>query len=405
MDNQPTLLNRVVARIKGEVSTETLEAYRRAGSTVYDLLEAAEKSHAEARATGQNAWTIPPARQAQLLFTWNAFVLQTLGDQFLDADYAADPLTVGFVPPITAEQCQLFYDQVAGWLGQARQAECDPEYKVNQPLPAPLPGWREADPCPMAHLAAMVAALGSIRRHAEGQMAVFEGYGAPADKAKELGRIRQLMAESISKSEYAERLMSGRVNAELHEQIERQAQVAIEGFYRLGQLIAMPALALQEEAPKPKPAEIAPLPAQSDMPTDPWVMTDPSALAELKRNPEAVKAIDNMWRHDPDRATTLRIQAQIQVLKTRGEIDYARSPNGRRVGHYMCTPWAPIFVAKSRIEVAGETIGRGMEFTFEISAEGVNVGEEFRREIVKGPFRTAPEIDYCDPNVKGPHDD
>jgi len=53
----------------------------------------------------------------------------------------------------------------------------------------------------------------------------------------------------------------------------------------------------------------------------------------------------------------------------------------------------------------GERIGRGMEFTIEISAEGVNVGEEFRREIVRGPFGPAPGVDYCDPDVKGPHDD
>ena len=181
----PTLWGRIVARLKGEVSSETLEAYRRAGKTVYDLLDCAEAARIEARTRGLNAWTLEPAKQAQLLFTWNAFVLQTLGDQFLDADYAHDPLTVGYVPVITAEQARLFYDQVEDWLGQARQAEINPAFRPQRYLPAELPGWREADPCPVAHLAAMVAALTSIRRHAEAQMVVAVGFhGSPSGRPR-----------------------------------------------------------------------------------------------------------------------------------------------------------------------------------------------------------------------------
>jgi hypothetical protein len=64
---RPSLWGQLLARLQGEVPADTLEAYRRACS-------------------------------------WNAFLLQTLGDQFLDADYRANPASVGFVPPVTAEQ-------------------------------------------------------------------------------------------------------------------------------------------------------------------------------------------------------------------------------------------------------------------------------------------------------------
>jgi hypothetical protein len=409
MEVQTTICGRIVAAVKGEVSTQTLEAYRRAGSTVHDLLDAAEARRLEAKTRGLSAWDIDQACQAQLLFTWNAFVLQVLADQFLDADYQHDPVTVGFVPPITAEQAQLFYNQVEGWLGMARRAESDEHFKPTMPLPAELPGWREADPCPFPHLVAMVAALKAIRSHCEAAMVVFEGGGTPDDKQKALGKIKAMLAEASSKAEYAERLMGKHVNAELHEKIEKQAQAAIEAFYQIGQIIAMPALADKPLLGAPTgegPIGRGAIPmAKTDAGFDPWVMTDPDARSRLQRDGQAKRAIENMWRYDPDSRSTLRIQQQLADLQANGDIAYALKPNGSRIGHFMCTPYAPIFIARKPIVLDGERIGRGMEFTIEISAEGVNVGETFRREIVRGPFGPAPGVDYCDPNEKGPHDD
>ena len=47
-----------------------------------------------------------------LLAGWNAFFLQTMGDNLLSADYDADPKTLGYVPKITAEQALAFYNPV-----------------------------------------------------------------------------------------------------------------------------------------------------------------------------------------------------------------------------------------------------------------------------------------------------
>jgi hypothetical protein len=123
---QPGIWTRVLAFVKGEVNTNLLEAFRRAGATIHEQLDRAEKTRFELKSDGQNAWTANNASQLELLCTWNAFALQTLGDEFLDSDYAADPSTIGFVPQITAEQAQGFYDQVERWLSRARQAGSDP---------------------------------------------------------------------------------------------------------------------------------------------------------------------------------------------------------------------------------------------------------------------------------------
>jgi len=214
-----------------------------------------------------------------------------------------------------------------------------------------LPAWQEADPCPIAHLLAMVAALRSLRRHADAAMAIFEDGGTPDDKAKDAGRLRQLLADATSKAEYVERLMAGTINAELHEQIEKQAQVGIEGFYRLGQLAAMPEL-LANEGQAPAPTGRRPLPmAKTDAGFDPWVMTDPHMVPQLRHDREAIVAIENMWRYDPDSRTTLRMQQEIEDLLASGAISIALKPNGKRAGHYICTPWAPILVPNRAISV------------------------------------------------------
>lgn len=104
------------------MSAETLDAYRRAGLGVYLLAGAEAERSALA---GTSAGDVRDATRCFLLCTWNAFALQTLGDAFVDADYEADPRTVGFVPPPLA-------------------------------LPAELPACVEVEPCPSEHLQAML---------------------------------------------------------------------------------------------------------------------------------------------------------------------------------------------------------------------------------------------------------
>lgn len=116
-----------------------------------EALEQAERERLHAAAEGRTPWTMPPAKQAELLCTWNAFVLQTLGNAFLDADYRDNPATVGFVPPITADQVLRFYTPVEGWLTRAQQAHADPNFRLDVAVPADVPAWSEVEPFPNSH--------------------------------------------------------------------------------------------------------------------------------------------------------------------------------------------------------------------------------------------------------------
>ena len=100
----PGVVTRVRAALRGERSAGALEQLRAAGSGVYETLAETERVRAQLVADGQDLWDASPAVGGYLVAAWNAFVLQNLGAGMLDADYAADAGTVGYVPPVTFDQ-------------------------------------------------------------------------------------------------------------------------------------------------------------------------------------------------------------------------------------------------------------------------------------------------------------
>jgi hypothetical protein len=118
-------MTRLAAAMRGEIAATTVEAYRRAGAAAYQDLLDAEQLRGDLAASGASMWTARPHQAGQLLCAWNGFALQTLGDQLVEADYQADPRTVGFLPPVTAEQAAVFLGEVEHWSARARRAASD----------------------------------------------------------------------------------------------------------------------------------------------------------------------------------------------------------------------------------------------------------------------------------------
>src|SRR5512146_1766324 len=113
----------------------------------------AERLRADLAAFGGSQWIARSHQASQLLCAWNAFALQTLGDQLVEADHQADPRTAGFLPPVTAEQAAVFLGEGEQWSARARRAASDETYDITAEIavPAPLPEWVEVEPCPRAH--------------------------------------------------------------------------------------------------------------------------------------------------------------------------------------------------------------------------------------------------------------
>jgi hypothetical protein len=425
MTSKPTLWNRMVAVLNGEIPADTLEAYRRASLAVYDQLDHAEQHRLTCKTEGKNPWTVAPATQAELLCAWNAFVLQNLGDQFLEADYVGNPQTVGYVLPITGDQILGFYTQVEGWLNRAQQAHYNPDYKLDVYVPAELPAWSEVEPCPNAHLRGMLEAMHSIRDHAGAAMHFLSETTPPTDETqlKQMRFIQQLYASATSKARYADDLHGADPTREVHERVEPHVKEAIEKFYAVGQLLAMPTLATDYQRlngqatgqPTGQPARpqshpqagfatpvVNPiLPNQTGF--DLWCLTDPATLARWQADPEARKAIKLLWQLDPNPGETLRIKAEIDAAFQRGDLRWATDRYGKRLGHFFCCPWGPVYEAIRTVHIGGTRITTMQQFIYNVTCEGVNLGAPFTREIMVGTFNPTTRFEYGDPDEAPDH--
>lgn len=385
---------RIVAGLGGEVSAATLEAYRNAGSTVYDLLDRVQRQREEMQVSSRSPWGADRALQMQIAFAWNAFVLQTLGDELIRADYAADQATVGFLPRVTAEQVAALYEQVEPWVSRANQAASDPAYEPDVHLPAELPHWVEVEPCPRAHLIAMMAALGSIQGRATIAVGAFGDGQVPEEHRLRFGLVRQRMAEADTAADYAVRLAGGEPGGEsLHEEVEKRVKAALEGYYVVGQMLAMPELVpmgrpRRDFSPR-SPARR--LPAPGHVGFDRWCLTDPLTRPRWQSDPKARRAVEKLWQRDPDPAATLAVRSAIDAALLRGDIATTRK-------HYYCCPWSAIYVVKRPVMLAGKRLRHLQQFTYDVSADEIGAGGRFRREIVVATFEATNRVDYGDPS-------
>lgn len=395
--SSPGLVTRMRARLAGEIASDTLDAYRAAGAAAYGLLVEAEERR-QALPAGDYR-TVAGGLEVFFACSWNAYALQMLGDGFVDADYEYEPKTAGFLPPVTAEQALRFYRDVEQWLVRARQsAAAGGDFELDLYVPAELPAWVEVEPCPMPHLHAMLRASANLREHAEIALSDLERR-SPGEPDQALRKIRSVLAEATTSAGYAESLHSQlphgeAASADLHARIEASAQKAIEQAFLVGQLAAMPGLTSSDAVTI---ATGQRLPGPGEPGFDPWVLTDPDTRASWKRDREAQRAIDNLWRNDPDPRATLEIQSQIDAARTVGAIDNAPGSGTRRLGHYYCCPWSPIYEAQRPVKIGDRRLRPGQQFTFDVSAEEIAEGGEFKRELLLADFSPTDEIDYCNP--------
>ena len=225
--------------------------------------------------------------------------------------------------------------------------------------------------------------------------------------------------------------MGGNPSRDVHERVEEHAKSAIEGFYLLGQLLAMPELAnkmtMQPPVPTPSnpiqaPQTFAPtfdsfssgvgtfgsvapsrLPLPNEAGFDLWCLTSPDARTKFSQDREAVRAVKMLWQLDPDPRRTLQIQAEINDAFARGDIALAQDRWGQRLGHFFCAPWGSVYVAKRSITLSGVRLNAMQQFIFNVTCEGVNLGVPFEREIMIGNFSPTSKFEYGDPNEAPDH--
>ena len=390
----PGIVTRVIAAFHGEVSAATMEAYRSAGMAVYDVLAEVDAERKQARRA------VPVGERSRRVAAWNALLPQLLGEALLDADYKADPRTVGFLPPVTAEQTGRLFALVEPWLAQAHRAQADPSFDLAAEiaLPARLPAWVEVEPCPPAHLAAMIAASHRIAEYAEAALSDAEG---DPELAERLTTLRRLWAEADTAARYADALLRPGASQELHQAIEDKLHRALELWFLLGQLAADPRLTEHTAIGRQRLVLADPGALPGGAGFDPWCLTDPASRKRWQTDRRAVRAIELLWAYDPDPAATLTIQAEIDAALAAGDIAYSSHRDGKRLGHYYCCPWSAVYEVRRPVRIARRSLHAMEQFVFDVSAEELAEGGKFVRRIVRGPFHDTKEVDYCDPTGHG----
>lgn len=395
----PGFLTKMRALIAGEVSADTLESYRNAGGAAYKLFMDAERRRGEFVDAGKTPWTMTATQRTYMASTWVAFALQTMGDAFLEATYEADPGTVGFVPPITAKQAELFYGDVAEWLAFAAKAESDEQFLLPVHMPFDLPAFVEVEPCPTAHLLAMLAAARKIVDHAEIAVADCARSAKGGDHDQEIATLKGRMAATAASHDYAQSMRRDGVvpSNEVHELIQTTIKTVIADAFRIGQIAAMPELAAHASSPIGQLAaptrHTLPLPGQPGF--DRFCLSDPHSVSRFTRDPKAGPAMDYLWSHDPSPRQTLAIQEEILAALVRGDINYSKGSTGR-IGCYNCCPWSAVYHVSRPVVIAGQHLQSGQEFTYDVSAEEMAEGGSFKRNILVGRFSSTSKTDYCD---------
>jgi hypothetical protein len=389
----PGISTRVRAALRGERNAADLEALRAAGAGVYEELGRAEQDRARLAVEGLDLWTAPDGVSGHLVATWNAFVLQSMGARLLDADYAADTGTIGFVPPAVFDQVWSWFCAAAGWLSQARQAASNPDYDLAGTLriPAALPAWVEVEDRPLAHLQAMLTALPAIREHAE--LALFDlDRNCRTDRQRRAANtLQQIAAEAGTAADYAQALSGTPTGQRLHQLIEGHLRRAVNLWFHLGQLAAMPKLIGQYSA-KAGPARIDPRELPGGASFDPWRLTDPGTRAQWRADPRARKAIAALWEADPEPALTLSIHAEIQAALDAGSIVPVLA-RGNGSYFYRC-PWSAVYLVRRPVKINGRRLSVPQQFIFDVSGEKVAEGGSFVRRILLGPFINTTDVDY-----------
>lgn len=387
MSTQKSWINAFFAWMHNEIDASSLEAYQRAGNVVFDLVLETEvqKQH------GLSMWHAPINTQIQNLCLWNALVLQTLGDQLLNADYRLNPKTVGYVPPATAKQIENFYHPVETWLNHAYQAQKNTSYTLKElgvSVPAVLPTWltlqemlnhRSKKQEVTRYLEGLLSAAKTLALHIDMQFQQVD-LNSTDDHKTTAHKLQQLYANISTTLEYVIQLWGNELAEGLHDKIEQGIRRLINTLWLLGQLLAMPSLvdkiniqqwtqankAIETPSPTTSPqaaSVISPVPSTHK---HLWALTANAARTHKQHDAYAISLLTTMWNNDPQPQRTLHLQHTIQQALAQGYIEYATH---QQMPYFKQCPWSAIYVTKRPLVIAGDPLRAQQVFTYACDAD------------------------------------
>ena len=241
-----SLITRWLARRQDEVATTQLEAFRRAGTGVFQVCLLADERRAALAAEGRHPWDGDAASTSLFLAAWNARVHQALAVELLDNDAREDPRTAGFVPVETYRQVWTLFQPVQEWMSAAQRAAATPDFWIGDEvdLPSALPALHRPRGAPAKHLKGLLVAGDALDRLVEQELGAVVSAGAPPARYEPvLHRIHELAAQARASLHYAQGLWHPGVTGELQDVIVGHLHPALVLEHHLGQFLALPELA------------------------------------------------------------------------------------------------------------------------------------------------------------------
>ncbi|MDO9177859.1 MAG: hypothetical protein Q7U16_05990 [Agitococcus sp.] len=395
MKSQKRWLNAFFAWIHNEIDASSLEAYQRAGNVVFNLVLEVEVQ----RVQDISVWDTPTHYQIQNLCLWNAYVLQTLGDQLLNAEYRLHPKTEGFAPPLTAKQIETFYLPVESWLNHAYQAKENAIYTLKDlgvAVPAVFPTWltlqemlkhRSNKKEVARYLEGLLNAAITLSLHIDALFKQID-LSSKDDTKETVHKLQQLHANAKTTLEYVIQLWGNELTESLHGQIELSLRRVIHTLWPLGQLLAMPSLvdkiniqqwtqtAKTTASPSSRPLAFsqqaaAPVNSVASLTTNDhlWSLSAELIRKQKQQDAYAISLLTTMWKNDSQPQLALQIQYIIQQALAKGYIAYATH---QQLPYFKQCPWSAIYITKRPIMIAGDPLRVHQLFTYVCDADRVD---------------------------------
>jgi hypothetical protein len=379
--------------LRGEVSDAHVRAYLNAASQIADVWQQTDDRLDAALKGGALPWDAYMSLRYPLAFVRIARTYQVFVQQLLEMDAAANPELAGFLPHVTYDQANALCHQIQPNLQQAVASLADPQFQPDVALPVAL-GPRiesEGHPCPVAHLQGMIAAAREARTWASGLIAQYEEAvthattPAPEEITTHLTALHRRLAEADSQLDFGVNLV-GRVsqqapNPDLHEQAEDQLWGALDGYFWLNQVIAMPRWAAGAGEPSSARPRKKTYRDKRIRPADLWQIAAPSARVDLRGTEFGT---DEMTEMCEKMGGVLSAGAQqylddVAAAERRGDV--------KLIAAMANCPFEPLYRATTALEIAGAEVPAGYEFHWNFHRGHIETARRFDR---------APDWQECD---------
>lgn len=237
----------------GEVSDATIQGYLRSASQLEDVWQQIDDNVDALIIQGMAPWDAYAKMGYALAFVRACRTNVVFVQELLQADAAADPASAGYLPKVTYDQALALCEHIEPYLEEAIKASTNPRYvPAEYALPLKL-GPRVRYPnqrFPLPHLQGIIGAAQQMRDWGAGLLAKYELAlrAAKVPLPQPIAIHLEEMKSELGLGDFHLRtgvdmvgqISQGQATDELNERAEGFLWEAMESFFKLSQLIALP---------------------------------------------------------------------------------------------------------------------------------------------------------------------